>query len=164
MARVHLFTSHHSAPGDHKNNQPDKAFAALSAQEQSTIAHTHKEASDEPHTLDVTAVASPSTADEQGDEKSSSKESIKLSQLPTSSAALTAALLQDASSMDVVGSLAAALSGKQGILMFCIFVHRAHSPHMYGTGWEGLADDCLFLYRPSDNRVLKQLFRGTKGR
>ncbi|KAI9283543.1 hypothetical protein BC943DRAFT_362124 [Umbelopsis sp. AD052] len=115
MARVHLFTSHHSAPGDHKTNQTDKAFAALSAQEQSTIAHTHKEASDEPHTLDVTAVASPSTTDEQGDEKSTSKEPIKLSQLPTSSAALTAALLQDASSMDVVGSLAAALSGKQGV-------------------------------------------------
>jgi hypothetical protein len=115
MARVHLFTSHHSAPGDHKHNQPDKAYAALSAQEQSTIAHTHKEASDEPHTLDVTAVASPNITDDQGDEKSNSKDPIKLSQLPTSSAALTAALLQDASSMDVVGSLAAALSGKQGM-------------------------------------------------
>jgi hypothetical protein len=112
MARVHLFTSQHSVPGDHKHQQVDKAYAALSAQEQSTIAHTHKEASDEPHTLDVTAVASPNITDDHPiEDKSISKENTKLSQLP----ALTAALLQNSNSMDVVGSLAAALSAKQGM-------------------------------------------------
>jgi hypothetical protein len=111
MARVHLFTSHHS--GDQKHHQADKAFASLSAQEQSTIAHTHKEASDEPHTLDVTAVASPNLTDDQAEEKSkkAEKESI---QLPASSAALAAALLQNQSSINVVETLTAALSAKKG--------------------------------------------------
>ncbi|CAM0138630.1 hypothetical protein VKS41_008361 [Umbelopsis sp. WA50703] len=110
MARVHLFTSHHS--GDQKHHQADKAFASLSAQEQSTIAHTHKEASDEPHTLDVTAVASPNLTDDQAEEKSkkAEKESI---QLPASSAALAAALLQNQSSINVVETLTAALSAKK---------------------------------------------------
>ncbi|KAG2172058.1 hypothetical protein INT43_001535 [Umbelopsis isabellina] len=113
MARVHLFTSHHS--GDQKHHQPDKAFASLSAQEQSTIAHTHKEASDEPHTLDVTAVASPNLTDDQAEEKSKKlqqKESIPLP--PTSSAALAAALLQNQTSIDVVETLTAALAAKKG--------------------------------------------------
>ncbi|GAB5589968.1 hypothetical protein Unana1_04868 [Umbelopsis nana] len=111
MARVHLFTSQHSVPGDNKQHQTDKAYAALSALEQATIAHTHKEASDEPHTLDVTAVASPNITDDNIDDKSIPNDDDKLSQIP----ALAAALLQDPNNMDVIGSLAAALSAKQAI-------------------------------------------------
>ena len=108
MARVHLFTSHHS--GDQKHQQIDKAYASLSVQEQSTIAHTHKEAPDEPHTLDVTAVASPNITDDQ-DDKSSQKENIEM---PAGDAGLTTTLLHNPPHMDVVGSLASALSAKQG--------------------------------------------------
>ncbi|KAF7731452.1 hypothetical protein EC973_000260 [Apophysomyces ossiformis] len=109
MARVHLFSSstpHHERCSRSSSNGEEFLDNEAPAPQLATTTTT-----EEGHTLDVTAVPSPNPTETSSSEPP--KESLNLSQFRSSSAALTAALLQNAhSDVDVVGAMAAALSVK----------------------------------------------------
>ncbi|KAG0173008.1 hypothetical protein DFQ28_006344 [Apophysomyces sp. BC1034] len=111
MARVHLFSSstpHHERRSRASSNDEDFLDNEGPAPQ---LAAAAAGTAEEGHTLDVTAVPSPSSTEVSPAE--APKEALNLSQFRSSSAALTAALLQNAhSDVDVVGAMAAALSVK----------------------------------------------------